>query len=494
MSAASLPSLSSLSTLALAAREIEHPLMSQSLIEESESTRFEKTESIGVKRARGANRPSQPPDMLPSEYGIGDRQSGITVIKVMDSEELLQIRQELIADINKFPEFARDDERRSYLEYAEKLFRGTKWEGKDLNDGESTFENQDFLAVQGGYQFLGNPSSFHCNTVRKLRRLAQIAVLTPDERGSTPFELLLRDPSKNLEQDADRLTMRRLIKPTATGETWHRDEAGLALPGDVVCGGWINLDLDKDQFFSAVPYSANEVGTENKGFAKIDESQYAYCEENNKRVLVPPGHMLIFDERTIHEVLPNKTTSRDTMLRLFTGWRVTSSIHPLVPDLRDRLDILEALPIKSAQHAHPTQPPYWKSTAFGQRGIKYPGPPPMFADLHWCNNPQLIAQLSAHYSPKVHICKTYGSGSKNAQALPNGINIVPQFMRGLIGTVLKDFNDNMPKYSEEDIALLYPRRVWTITVYENSKTYRVPRSEEQEEPAEGSCARPICLD
>jgi hypothetical protein len=413
----------------------------------------------------------------------------------MEVEKLRQIREELIADIDNFPEFATNDQRLTYIKYARDLFNGTKWEGKVVDDGESTFTNQDFLAVQGGYQFLANPSSFHCKTVRKLRRLAQIAVLTPDERGSTPFELLLQDPSKNLEQDADRMMMRRLIKATATGETWHRDEAGLALPGDVVCGGWINLDLDRDQFFSAVPYSANEVGTDNKGFAKIDESQYPYCEQHKKRVVVPPGHMLIFDERTIHEVLPNRTTSRDTMLRLFTGWRVTSSIHPLVPDLRERLDRLEALPIKSAQHAHPIQPPYWKSTAFGQRGIKYPGPPPMFSDLHWCNNPQLIAQLSAHYKPAFHITKTYGIGSKNAEALPEGIRIVPQFMHGLIGKALTEFDeDNMPQYSKEDIALLYPRRVWEIDVDGIKTTYRVPGSEEEEEPAEGSCARPICLE
>ena len=44
---------------------------------------------------------------------------------------------------------------------------------------------------------------------------------------------------------------------------------------------------------------------------------------------VPPGHMLIFNEKLMHEVCPDKpATPSHTILRLFTGWRLTTASTP----------------------------------------------------------------------------------------------------------------------------------------------------------------------
>ena len=174
------------------------------------------------------------------------------------------------------------------------------------------------------------------------------------------------------EQIADRLMVRRSEKKP-TSEAWHRDEAKFAKPGDTLYGGWLNMDSTRVQYFSMVPGSANEVQEQNFGFSPIPKEDHVRLVSLSRRVAIPPGHLLIFNERTIHEVVAEGPTMREKKFgeggshlarcRLFFGWRTTKQAEPLTSNLMARLRDQEGLPLKSGQHLHP--PPLldrWTST------------------------------------------------------------------------------------------------------------------------------------
>ena len=171
--------------------------------------------------------------------------------------------------------------------------------------------------VMGGFAALGNPSSFHHPWVRQMREMVHAHLLETD--------VLPMEGHKYLEQCFDRLMFRQPGQ-TPSAESLHRDEAQTAHPNDVVFGGWINFD-DSDQHFSCVPETHTEVSG-NRGFAKIDDPvEKAKYKERLERVKIPPGHILVFYERIVHEVLAN-TASQLTM-RMFFGWRLTDETTPL---------------------------------------------------------------------------------------------------------------------------------------------------------------------
>jgi hypothetical protein len=389
-----------------------------------------------------------------SEYGLAWGQSGVTVIPFANASQLLQLRAELAAYINSMPEYnawglkpnpyGKDEE---ISEPDPTAFH------KGATAIASSFGNDDFFPVEGGFAALGNSSSFHNGFVRKLRMAAHVAVL---ESGVVPIA-----SDENFEQVADRLMVRRSEK-NPTPEAWHRDEAKFAVTGDTVYGGWVNLDTNRTQSFSMVPYSANEVGGKNKGFGKIPPSEHADWVRRSYRVEVPPGHILIFNERTVHEVVARPLTQAEkkdkpgselARCRLFFGWRTTKSATPITPNLRARLEAQEALPIKSGQHKHPNPPDGAESD--------YPGPPAMYSELHPTNHPLLLKRLASHLKPAATELYMYQPGGKQAQRFPNGLVVPKLFMPSLRELNAVDPNIRMYQpYSNEEMSILYPSRTW----------------------------------
>lgn len=172
----------------------------------------------------------------------------------------------------------------------------------------------------GGFCALGLPSTFHLPSVRKARQLAHPYVRD-----------ILKQDGFLFEQLPDRLLVRPPGRKVAY-ESWHRDESKFALESDQIFGGWWNFD-SCDQYFSCVPGTHTEVRGHG-GFAKIgDTSNY---EKNKKKIVIPAGHIIIFYEHIVHEVLPS--TAKDTLVRLFLGWRLTHSRESLTDTriLRDQ--------------------------------------------------------------------------------------------------------------------------------------------------------------
>lgn len=223
---------------------------------------------------------------------------------------------------------------------------------KDLQDEVDSFteyrvSNND-TNILGGFSAYGNPSSFHNLTVRFLRQDLHSIVKNALQPYSQADDLF--------EQIIDRI----LIRPAGrrpSPESWHRDIAPDTNPNDRVFGGWINLD-DKDQTFSCVPGTHNDpINYKTTGFAKIEPSDKAYYQKHKTKVKIPPGHILVFDERLIHEVFPK--AFKYTSYRLFMGWRITKSTQPLIPDLEQRLEDQAVMPLKSGQMPRIYPKLYW---------------------------------------------------------------------------------------------------------------------------------------
>lgn len=374
--------------------------------------------------------------------GLQEGQSGVVCIEILDDESLGKARSDLKEAFNNFREFV--PKRKLRIENGRVVegelvmenIEGNVWKTK-----KPTLDNDDFLPVGGSFGALSVPSSFHNPFVRRMRRLVHYEVL---KSGKLPIQ------GRNFEQVADRLLVRRPGK-SPTAEAWHRDEAMFAEKGDDVYGGWLNLDT-KVQYFSFVPNTAFDQSVKglNRGFAPLSEHDHPYCLWNSVLKEIKPGHLMLFNERTIHEVLPNSL--KETTCRLFFGWRLTYSTQPLTPGLEQRLRDQEALPIKSGQHPHPNPDASFQL----EKGQHYPGPPPMWPKLYWTNNPNLLESLAQYVRLDLLQVKHYSAGSKSVQKWPAGVVAPKQFIPSL-----RELNFRMyDEYTDEEKSILTPRRNW----------------------------------
>jgi hypothetical protein len=245
------------------------------------------------------------------------------------------------------------------VELRRKQFTDAITSGPEYIDASAVIERG---GVMGGFSALATSTSFHHPFIRSLRLSA-----IPVARGLV-FDDIMKE-GDHLEALVDRALYRPPGKKVS-GESWHRDESSAALPGDVIYGGWVNLD-DYNHELSCVPETHKDVHG-NKGFAKIPKTEHAELKRRSIRVQVPPGCMLIFVESMIHEVL--SSVALRTVHRLFMGWRITKSTSPLHSGQRTQLANMEPVRIKSGQM------------------------PPMYAKLHKTN---WIDQVVA-FSENIH--------------------------------------------------------------------------------------------
>lgn len=276
--------------------------------------------------------------------------------------------------------------------------------------------NNDY--VMGGFNALNNPASFHNQFVRDMRMWAMWSVVP-----------VLRHLSngRKLEQDIDRMLLRpKGQSPSA--ESFHRDEAARALANDDMFGGWWNIDADT-QYFSVVLGTHKEV-SKHRGFASIKGVQAKEYNKMKVKIAIPPGHIMIFYEKMVHEVLATK--AKKDMIRLFLGWRLTHSDECLVgnKNLEDTLSKQGLCEIKSGQ---------------------IPG---MYAKLHWTNWRPQIEKFSKHIRPECLEVREVKSGKdKGKQYI-----IVQQHMKSLEELGLSKYQ----KYYMHEKSILKPNTEWEI--------------------------------
>ena len=227
----------------------------------------------------------------------------------------------------------------------------------------------------GGFGALGNPASFHNHFIRRLRQWCMnLSVPLFSEFCK------IRKHNYKLEQIMDRM-MYRLEGDKPGPESWHRDEA-ITDDNDLTFGGWINLD-DKPPYLSCITNTHKT--SETSGFVKVTEKELNKIFEKRKKaglptkdkIEIPPGHMMIFFENTIHEVMSKglKYNSK----RCFLGWRLTDSNKQIFPEIEDIMDEQDVMYLKSGQgsamfspmhvnmranHKKPYRVDYWSQNTF----------------------------------------------------------------------------------------------------------------------------------
>lgn len=176
------------------------------------------------------------------------------------------------------------------------------------------------LFVMGNFGALGHPSSFHHPAIREIRK-------TVHDELVDFWKVYSEGTTKKLEILFDRFSIR---KPgtKVSAESWHRDICNIKIDGDSIFGGWINLDSpdSEPQIFSCVPKTHMD-RSDDEGFAKIDKEQGKIYSGRKIRYKIPPGHIIIFSQNIVHEVV-SKAYKTETY-KLYIGWRVTDEADPL---------------------------------------------------------------------------------------------------------------------------------------------------------------------
>ena len=249
------------------------------------------------------------------------QQKGYVVLPVLNATDCKAARRSLLHEIGRSEEF----------------------KGAPVKDHKYTL---------GGFGALAHPSSFHTQIVRNLRYKTYLQ-----------FYKHIYEPQHNKKEGEslrvhaviDRVMM-RAIGDKASNESWHRDVAKDTDPGDTVYGGWINLDCitdPQDQMFSTFETThidnmpglpARNPRDKKSGFATMNTAQKEKLNEmagkrkdGKKRqkptgslhvvVKIPPGSMIVFNERIIHEVVGKKT--EHNVMRLFTGFVIGQGMQAL---------------------------------------------------------------------------------------------------------------------------------------------------------------------
>ena len=253
---------------------------------------------------------------------------GVVTIPVIHPKKLTRYRQEFMDTLRNFPEYTRDPNGNPDLDTS----------GNPL------------VYVLGGFAALGNPASFHNKLVRKLRLKARSRLLPLFKAIVGNYnEPNLSDNTK-LQVLFDRM-MFRLAGQKPVPESWHRDvmPQGSIEATDEVYGGWINLD-EVPQYFSCIPGSHLGVRLSEltSGFATIPDDEKETVGEYRHVYKVPPGHIVIFPQYILHEVVSKPNNYN--MMRLFTGWRLTVSDNPLYSDLDGILNKQAIVPIPGGMY------------------------------------------------------------------------------------------------------------------------------------------------
>ena len=241
--------------------------------------------------------------------------------------------------------------------------------------------------------------------------------------------MLEADEKLQFEQCFDRTMIRRPSQKPGR-ESFHRDESPGALLTDTVYGGWINLD-PFPQFFSGCPGTHKEVA-KNRGFAKIGKEEMKKYKGKQQLITIPPGHIFIFYERMVHEVLPSK--KKEDQHRMFLGWRTTYSKKPLVPNVEALIKLQAPMPIKSGQQC--TQ----------------------YSSMHWTNWRQRLSDWSVkNFKPQFLEEKTVKSGKEKGKKY----TVVQRVMKPLKAPGMDHIYHHL-EYEQHEIDIMKPGRTFKV--------------------------------
>lgn len=281
------------------------------------------------------------------------------------------------------------------------------------------FKGEPTQHVFGSFSALGNPSSFHNPYIRQVRQWTMSHTVPLLQQ----YQKLIGE-NYNLEQLPDRV-LYRPSNVTPDKESWHRDESD-ANPADAIFGGWLNFN-QQPQYFSCVLGShLLKIKAGEKGFNLLTPEEKAHYAKSpsRRRIVIPPGALLIFNETIVHEIIP--LSRSHPIKRLFMGWRLTQESHPL-NDQKDKFITQAPLRLKTGQY------------------------PPMYSVSKNLTPDDQRAQLSF-----------WSQNSFIDQCLEtlHATLIVHRFMHGLAHYNLPLY----PPYTDDELQLYTPNKSWRVLV------------------------------
>jgi hypothetical protein len=342
------------------------------------------------------------------------KRCGVVTIPILEKDEIDDYRLQFKDTIKKFPEYLRQKD--------------------NVNKDGS---NNPLVYVLGGFAALGNPGSFHNKFVRDLRLKSKEKVKPLFRQFiSNIIDKEIRDNSK-LELLPGRM-LYRLKSQAPSAESWHRDVSDKETldDNDVVFGGWINLDKT-DQYFSCIPGSHLGISQKSlrSGFSTVPKSKIGAITKHKIKFKCPPGHIIIFPQYILHEVVSSK--AKDTVMRLSTEWRITIKDTFMHPNMEELLRTQGIMPTGSSQ-----QPPMYSSnhgSLFLRKQFRPVNNMPTKVNLiEWSKNT---------FRPETLVEKEGKDGRK--------YTIVSRFMKSLEFYGFKKY----PEYSEEEINEYKPQRI-----------------------------------
>lgn len=222
----------------------------------------------------------------------------------------------------------------------------------------------------GGFAAYNNPSSFHNPTVRRLR-IEAYNIISPI------LHNLAQKIGNGFKKEAliDRLVVRPANR-SPSAKSWHRFRSPAAAADDIVFGGWWNFD-DKCQQFSCIPCTHTDV-VDDSGYTVFkDKNEIERYNHSKHYVNIPPGAIIIFNEKLIREVVSVKRAYKSYCLLL--GWRITKTNTPLMGNtLWVQLEKQAAVTTKDGRD------------------------PPMWSELHWTNWFDKLKEYSTLFNAACH--------------------------------------------------------------------------------------------
>jgi hypothetical protein len=347
--------------------------------------------------------------------------NGYMIVKVLDKSNLQSYQTDFLNTIESFPEYKRNPTNKSI--------------GKD---------GFPIVYTLGGFSAFGNPASFHNNFVRNLRINCRNAVV-PIFKSILDSRFDYGTPTKQefkFEMLVDRMMYRyKSVSPSA--ESWHRDvmPANRILDDDELYGGWINLDKEP-QFFSCILGSHLNIKQKEvlQGFDAAPLEYKKILSNKKSLVEIPPGHMIVFPQYIMHEVLGKKADRN--MMRLFTGWRLTRGSSSL----------------------------YNKKEFDDFAVISLPGgmKPPMYSKQHimsWMNNGFTPIPSIPSYKITVNswIKKTFQKSIRDEnEKIPRHLNSLKSYTQGMSEQQSRSWLECCPPYTDQEISLYTPLSITTF--------------------------------
>lgn len=287
----------------------------------------------------------------------------------------------------------------------------------DLNaflHGQREFKvsNPDSKFVMGAFGALGNPSSQHHPETRKLRCAVYNHMVPLFAATFT---------GKHLELIPDRFSIRHQDQPISP-DSWHRDLSAIIGADDHIFGGYVNLDETQTQYFSCIPGSHNDDTETCEGFAKLSKEDTKAYNSRREIISVPPRCVLIFNEKTIHEIA-RKKIKESKSYRQYFKWRI--SVEPV-----------STLGFETVQRIIETQ------ACFPLHTIGKTPMPPMYGSMHVIHWGDRVAAFSEN------VIEAFLDKPNKA-----GLVYVKRFMPSLRDAGVELF----PEYSEDERKMLFPQ-------------------------------------